>query len=77
MEIRNHSQLSPVSINGVPLHDKITLDVGDVVEVLGHKFVWARQENVTERNVISEDEEASYQIGAYMSGNSNVHSVRK
>lgn len=65
VEILNMSTVNPININGASVQGQTLLEVGDTIEVLGHRFVWQRQEQQESQNIPDSDLEASYQIGEY------------
>lgn len=56
------STVNPIAINGASVQGQALLEVGDTIEVLGHRFVWQRQQPQPQ-NSLDSDLEASYQIG--------------
>lgn len=71
MAIENFSALNPITINGATVQDKAQLEVGDVIQVLGHRFVWQREENPASGS--DSELEASFQIGACYCYSASVH----
>lgn len=65
VEILNMSTVNPININGASVQGQTLLEVGDTIEVLGHRFVWQRQEQQESQNIPDSELEASYQIGEY------------
>lgn len=62
--IRNLCTTSPITINGaVVAPGTALLEVGDTIEVLGHRFVWHKEDSPD--TSIDGSLEASFQIGAY------------
>lgn len=66
VEVLNMSTVNPININGASVQGQTLLEVGDTIEVLGHRFVWQRQEQQESQNIPDSELEASYQIGEYL-----------
>lgn len=72
--VQNMSQASPISVNGVVVSGKTQLEVGDVIQLLGHRFEWHRDQSPD--SVSDADLEASYQISEFPLARTFTHMHR-
>lgn len=63
VEIQNCSPTNPVLINGAAVSGKALLEIGDVIGVLDHRFMWQKSQDTSTR--LETELEASFQIGEH------------